>query len=122
MIRKATSAVLLLILGLAFYALLAGYEPDAELNRTAAYYAENTAQETGAQNIVTAIIVTYRGLDTLGEQHQSVLTQRGLGACHPLNPFLAAQQVLVIQVEDLDLVAPPLFGGEAGGFCIGQYA
>ncbi|MCI2400853.1 hydrogen gas-evolving membrane-bound hydrogenase subunit E [Aliiroseovarius subalbicans] len=67
MIRKFASVVLLLILGYAFYSLVAGFVPDGELNRSAAYYAENTARETGAQNIVTAIIVTYRGLDTLGE-------------------------------------------------------
>ncbi|SMH52556.1 Na(+)/H(+) antiporter subunit B [Maritimibacter sp. HL-12] len=66
-IRHAAVLGLLALLGLAFWTLLAGYTPDAELNRTAAYYAENTARETGAQNIVTAIIVTYRGLDTLGE-------------------------------------------------------
>ncbi|MGE5768792.1 MAG: hydrogen gas-evolving membrane-bound hydrogenase subunit E, partial [Betaproteobacteria bacterium] len=33
----------------------------------ARYYAERTAAEIGAANIVTAIVVTYRGLDTLGE-------------------------------------------------------
>lgn len=65
--RSFIALVLLALLGLAFWTLAAGYAPDAELNRTAAYYAANTADETGAQNIVTAIIVTYRGLDTLGE-------------------------------------------------------
>ncbi len=58
---------LLVLLGTAFYVLLAGYVPDEFLNRSALYYAENTGAETGAQNIVAAIIVTYRGLDTLGE-------------------------------------------------------
>jgi len=65
--RGAVVLVLLALLGSTFWTLTAGYSPDAELNRTAAYYAQNTARETGAQNIVTAIIVTYRGLDTLGE-------------------------------------------------------
>jgi multicomponent Na+:H+ antiporter subunit B len=66
-IRTFVPLVLLLLLGIAFWTLLAGYTPDAALNRSAAYYAENTATETGAQNVVAAIIVTYRGLDTLGE-------------------------------------------------------
>lgn len=66
-VRTFITFVLLGLLGAAFWTLAADYTPDAELNRTAAYYAANTAEETGAQNIVTAIIVTYRGLDTLGE-------------------------------------------------------
>jgi multicomponent Na+:H+ antiporter subunit B len=66
-LRNAVVLALLALLGVAFWTLGAGYTPDAELNRSAAYYAENTAAETGAQNVVTAIIVTYRGLDTLGE-------------------------------------------------------
>lgn len=62
-------AVFLLLLGLSaiFYHLLQGYVPANELNQTARYYAEHTAQDLGAANIVTAIVVTYRGLDTLGE-------------------------------------------------------
>ncbi len=67
MIRRFAAALILLGLGAMFASLLAGYRPDAELNLTARYYAEHTAQDLGAANIVTAIIVTYRGLDTLGE-------------------------------------------------------
>lgn len=58
---------MLAVFGLLFAALLTTYAPDAELNQTARYYAERTAADLGAANIVTAIIVTYRGLDTLGE-------------------------------------------------------
>ncbi|PIE07023.1 MAG: sodium:proton antiporter [Rhodobacterales bacterium] len=65
--RAAIALVLLVLLGSAFWTLTAGYSVDTELNRSARYYAEHTASDTGAQNIVTAIIVTYRGLDTLGE-------------------------------------------------------
>jgi multicomponent Na+:H+ antiporter subunit B len=54
-------------LALVFIRLMTGYVPDAGLNLTAAYYADRTATDLGAQNIVTGIIVTYRGLDTLGE-------------------------------------------------------
>ncbi|MEW7981183.1 MAG: hydrogen gas-evolving membrane-bound hydrogenase subunit E [Candidatus Sedimenticola endophacoides] len=67
MIRRVTVLLLLLGLGGVFSALLFGYTPGDGLNRTAAYYAGHTARDTGAANIVTAIIVTYRGLDTLGE-------------------------------------------------------
>ena len=66
-VRNAITLGLLALLGIAFWTLAAGYTADTELNRSATYYAANTAEETGAQNIVSAIIVTYRGLDTLGE-------------------------------------------------------
>ncbi len=67
MIRKF--AVFLLLLGLAgiFVHLLQGYTPATELNQTARYYAEHAEPDLGAANIVTAIVVTWRGLDTLGE-------------------------------------------------------
>lgn len=73
--------VLLLLLGIAaiFAGLMFGYVPDSELNTTARYYAENTVKDTGAANIVTAIIVTYRGLDTLGEVTVLFLTAAIIG-------------------------------------------
>jgi multicomponent Na+:H+ antiporter subunit B len=67
MAKRFVALMLLLAIGGLFASLLAGYTPDAELNLTARYYADHTAQDIGAANIVTAIIVTYRGLDTLGE-------------------------------------------------------
>lgn len=67
MTRNVLIAGLLAILGVAFWTLTMGYAPDAELNRTAAYYAQNVGREIGAPNVVTAIIITWRGLDTLGE-------------------------------------------------------
>ncbi len=77
--RHVIVLVLLALLGLAFFVLITGYAPDASLNRSALYYAENTAAETGAQNIVAAIIVTYRGLDTLGEVTVLFLTAAIIG-------------------------------------------
>ncbi|MBU0689592.1 MAG: sodium:proton antiporter [Gammaproteobacteria bacterium] len=67
MIKRFLALSLLVGIGAIFVALMMSYEPDASLNLTARYYAENTASETGSANIVTAILVTYRGLDTLGE-------------------------------------------------------
>jgi multicomponent Na+:H+ antiporter subunit B len=74
-------AVFLILLGLAamFAQMLAQYVPDNNLNWTARYYAENTTSEVGAANIVTAIIVTYRGLDTLGEVTVLFLTAAIVG-------------------------------------------
>lgn len=67
MIKRAIALVLLFAVGALFASLWVGYVPDGELNQTARYYAERTAGDIGAANIVTAIVVTYRGLDTLGE-------------------------------------------------------
>ncbi|MCB1754781.1 MAG: Na(+)/H(+) antiporter subunit B [Gammaproteobacteria bacterium] len=74
-------AVLLLLLGLAgiFSSLLLNYVPDQALNQSARYYADHTAQDLGAANIVTAIVVTYRGLDTLGEVTVLFLTAAIVG-------------------------------------------
>jgi len=74
-------SVLLLLLGLMtiFANLLFNYAMDQELNLTARYYAEHTAKDLGAANIVTAIIVTYRGLDTLGEITVLFLTASIIG-------------------------------------------
>jgi len=79
MIKRFT--VLLLLVGLAviFISLALGYVPDGSLNQSALYYAENTVSDTGAANIVTAIIVTYRGLDTLGEVTVLFLTAAIVG-------------------------------------------
>jgi len=79
MIRRAS--VLLLLIGLAFIFahLLFGYTADSELNLTARYYADHTVSDIGAGNIVTAIIVTYRGLDTLGEVTVLFLTASLIG-------------------------------------------
>ncbi len=77
--RHSIVIVLLALLGGAFFVLLTGYLPDASLNRSALYYAQNTVAETGAQNVVAAIIVTYRGLDTLGEVTVLFLTAAIIG-------------------------------------------
>ncbi|MDZ4201111.1 MAG: hydrogen gas-evolving membrane-bound hydrogenase subunit E [Gallionella sp.] len=67
MIKRFIALALLVGVGLIFTTLMMTYEPDANLNLTAHYYAEHTANDVGSANIVTAILVTYRGLDTLGE-------------------------------------------------------
>jgi multicomponent Na+:H+ antiporter subunit B len=67
MIKRLIALALLAGLGLLFLGLLLDYRPDTDLNLSARYYAERTAPDIGAANIVTAIVVTYRGLDTLGE-------------------------------------------------------
>ncbi|HYQ70602.1 MAG TPA: hydrogen gas-evolving membrane-bound hydrogenase subunit E, partial [Gammaproteobacteria bacterium] len=45
--------------------------------RTAPYYIESTATDIGVPNIVTAVLASYRGYDTLGEL--TVIFTAGIG-------------------------------------------
>jgi multicomponent Na+:H+ antiporter subunit B len=44
------------------------------------YYTDNGREETGATNIVTSVVVNYRGFDTLGEITVLFIAATGLGA------------------------------------------
>jgi multicomponent Na+:H+ antiporter subunit B len=63
------SLILILILGLAtiMLSIFVDYTPKEKLGMVAEHYANNGKEEVGAANLVTAVVVTYRGLDTLGE-------------------------------------------------------
>jgi len=50
-----------------------------ELSPIAKKYVEDGPEELGAANLVTSVIVTYRGLDTLGEVVVLFLTTVGIG-------------------------------------------
>ncbi|MCB2220663.1 MAG: Na(+)/H(+) antiporter subunit B [Bacteroidetes bacterium] len=59
--------VLLAGLGILLGSFLLTHHANKALPELPAYYADKTASEVGAANVVTAVIVTYRGFDTLGE-------------------------------------------------------
>ncbi len=70
--KKALVAALLIIVAIPFLFAAAALpphgDPDTPVQTGAsAYYLENGAEESGAENIVTAVILNYRGLDTNGE-------------------------------------------------------
>ncbi|NOR43941.1 MAG: sodium:proton antiporter, partial [Candidatus Delongbacteria bacterium] len=68
MIKRIFSVILLLGFVVMFFVIVNNIEETTALTGVGKEYAERSgAKELGAQNIVTAIIVTYRGLDTLGE-------------------------------------------------------
>ena len=68
MIKKILIIGLLAGVGLIFFNLFQVYHVPTVLgNKLGAYYAQNAAKQVGAANIVSAIVVTYRGFDTLGE-------------------------------------------------------
>ena len=53
-------------------------DPNATTNQhVAPYYLENTKKDTGVPNVVTAVLASYRGYDTLGEV--TVIFTAGIG-------------------------------------------
>jgi multicomponent Na+:H+ antiporter subunit B len=101
MIKRFVTLLLLLGLGAVFLTLLTGYTPDVALNLTANYYAQNTAKDLGAANIVTAIVVTYRGLDTLGEVTVLFLAASVVGVVLALGNKQAAKPGSVVPAGEL---------------------
>lgn len=67
MTRTVTGLAIVLLLGAAAASLLPDIAVPQQLSSTGETYASEGAAETGSANIVTAVIVAYRGLDTLGE-------------------------------------------------------
>lgn len=53
---------------------------DANNNTVAGYYLSNTIEKTKVANVITAIVVNYRGLDTLGEVTVLFLASTGLAS------------------------------------------
>lgn len=73
---------ILLVIALTGYMLLplsSGAGEDGQLSETAAAYVTGAPADLGAQNIVTAVIVTFRGLDTLGEVLVLFIATTGVG-------------------------------------------
>lgn len=67
MIKRVFALVIVVILTFSFYQFVKNYQEPRQLTGVSKSYVEREAHELGAMNLVTAIVVTYRGLDTLGE-------------------------------------------------------
>ncbi len=85
MIRNFLIGLVLASFVFMFYNLYESYEPKTELTGIAAHYAEKGATEVGAANLVTSIVVTYRGFDTMGEVTILFLTASIIGFFLKLN-------------------------------------
>jgi len=59
--------------------LVLDFTPAQKLPEVSEKYARDGIEEVGAQNLVTAVIVTYRGLDTLGEIAVLFIATAGIG-------------------------------------------
>ena len=67
MLKKGLILIILIAFAAIFLSLISSFNGNTELSDLGSYYAKNAPSEVGAANLVTAVVVTYRGLDTLGE-------------------------------------------------------
>jgi multicomponent Na+:H+ antiporter subunit B len=78
--RKIIGMILLIIITWGISASLQKIPFGISRAKLADHYINNGKEETGAANIVTSVVVSYRGLDTLGEVTVLFLAAIGLGA------------------------------------------
>ncbi len=79
MLKKGLILAILIGFSLMFIPLIQNFHGNDKLSDLAKYYTENAEHGAGAANIVTAIVITYRGLDTLGEVVILFLTASVIG-------------------------------------------
>ena len=60
--------IIVVFFGYVMYGIFENFDGTTELSDVSKFYAApDNVEKVNAQNIVTAVVVTYRGLDTLGE-------------------------------------------------------
>lgn len=79
MIKRILIIISLVLLVFALVPFVLDIVPRESLSGTAEKYVEEGPETLGAANLVTAVVVTYRGLDTLGEVAVLFLAASGVG-------------------------------------------
>jgi len=79
MIKRIFIFLILALMAMIFFKLATNYSENTELSRLGHYYVDRGPEELGAPNLVTAVVVTYRGLDTLGEVTVLFISAAGVG-------------------------------------------
>ncbi len=100
MIKRIFIFMMLLLLAMIFFNLASNYSENTSLSKLGRYYVEKGPQELGAPNLVTAVVVTYRGLDTLGEVTVLFISAAGVGLL--LRRTRRKQDIKDLVNEDLD--------------------
>lgn len=67
MLKRLFMMLALALLAVMFYDIAGNYSERSELTGISKHYATEGADELGAANLVASVVITYRGLDTLGE-------------------------------------------------------
>ena len=78
--RKLITFVLLVVLAIGIVQALGKIPFGTPKTKVGRYYVNNGVKETGATNIVTSVVLNYRGFDTLGEVTVLFIAALGLGA------------------------------------------
>jgi len=78
--RKIISILLLVIIASGITFSLVNIPFGTSKTKVGNYYIKNGIEQTGATNIVTSVVVNYRGFDTLGEVTVLFIAAIGLGA------------------------------------------
>ena len=78
--RRAAAVVVLAVLAVGFGSVLAAIPFGKDKIDVGNYYIREGVKETGATNIVTSVVLNYRGLDTLGEVTILFVAALGVGA------------------------------------------
>lgn len=79
MIKRMFIFMMLALMAVIFFNLASNYTENTSLSKLGNYYVEKGPLEIGAPNLVTAVVVTYRGLDTLGEVTVLFISAAGVG-------------------------------------------
>ncbi len=79
MIKRLFIFGMLILMAVMFFNLASNYDEKSSLSKLGRYYVENGPRDIGAPNLVTAVVVTYRGLDTLGEVTVLFISAAGVG-------------------------------------------
>jgi len=78
--RRAVAILLLIIVAVGISQSLAKIPFGVPKTKVGGYYINEGIKETGATNVVTSVVVSYRGFDTLGEVTVLFIAAIGLGA------------------------------------------
>jgi len=78
--RRIVSIIILVIIAVGFIFAFSQIPFGKDKINVANYYIKRGVKETGAVNIVTSVVLNYRGFDTLGEVTVLFIAALGLGA------------------------------------------
>lgn len=79
MVKKFFILIILVFFAVMLLPFAQDVKPFRELSSTAQKYVKDGPDELGGANLVTSVIVTYRGLDTLGEVTVLFIATAGVG-------------------------------------------
>ncbi|HKJ68235.1 MAG TPA: hydrogen gas-evolving membrane-bound hydrogenase subunit E, partial [bacterium] len=98
--RKFISIVLLAVVAVGISVCLIKIPFGVPKTKVGTYYIDQGREQTGATNMVTSVVINYRGLDTLGEVTVLFVAAIGLGAAltsrRKRNAFHIEQASLVL--------------------------